>query len=93
MPPDCLSLGLIAGRRGLVAAVVAGQAQAHHSQLVDDLFQGFASQVAHLHHLILGLGDQVLHRVDVGALEAVEAADGQVQLFDCLLYTSPSPRD
>ena len=59
MPPDCLSLGLIAGRRGLVAAVVAGQAQAHHSQLVDDLFQGFASQVAHLHHLILGLGDQV----------------------------------
>ena len=61
---------------------LVGQVQAHHGQLVDDLFQALAAQVAHLHHLVLGLGDQILHRVDVGTLEAVEGADRQIQLLD-----------
>ena len=65
-----------------VVVVFVGQVEAHHRQLVDDLFQGLAAQVADLHHLVLRLGDQILHGVDVGALEAVEAADGEIQLLD-----------
>ena len=53
----------------------ACQRQSHHGQLVNDLLQGLAAQVADLHHLFLGLGNQVLHRVDVGPLQAVIRAD------------------
>ena len=48
-----------------------------HFTLFTDLSEtmgskGFAAQIAHLHHLVLGLRDEVLHRVDVGPLQAVE---------------------
>ena len=66
----------------MLVVFLAGQGQAHHSQLVDDFLQGLASQIAHLHHLVLGLGDQVLDGVDIGTLEAVKAADTQIQLLD-----------
>ena len=66
---------------GLVVVVIR-QAQAHHGQLVDDFLQGLAAQVADLHHIVLGLGNQVGDGVDVGALEAVEASDRQIQLLD-----------
>ena len=56
--------------------------QTHHSQLVDNFLQGLAAQVADLHHFLFGLGDQVLDGVDVGTLEAVEAADREIQLLD-----------
>ena len=47
-----------------------------------DLFERFAAQVADLDHLVLCFRDEVLDGVDVCALEAVEAADGEVQLTD-----------
>ena len=42
----------------------------------------FAAEVAHLHHIVLGLGNQILDGVDIGALEAVEAAHAEIQLLD-----------
>lgn len=66
----------------VMSVFFAGEGQAHHRQLVDDLFERLAAEVAHLHHVVLGLGDQILDGVDVGALEAVEAAHGQVELLD-----------
>ena len=66
----------------MLVVFLAGQGQAHHGQLVDDFLKRLASQVAHLHHLILCLGDQVLDGVDISALEAVEAADTEIQFLD-----------
>ena len=41
-------------------------------QLIDNLFERLAAQVSDLHHILFGLVDQVLDRVDARALEAVE---------------------
>ncbi len=67
---------------GALVVLFVGQGQAHCLQLADDLLQGLAAQVANLHHVLLGFGDQIRDVVDVGALEAVEAAYGQVKFFD-----------
>ena len=51
-----------------------------------DLFQGFAAKVAHLDHLFLGLVREVFDGVDIRALQAVEAAHGEIQLLDRHLH-------
>ena len=56
--------------------------EAHLVELVLDLFQRFTAKVTNLDHLFLSLADQILYRVDVRTLQAVEAAHGEIQLFD-----------
>ena len=56
--------------------------EAHLVELVLDLFQRFTTKVTNLDHLFLSLADQILDRVDVRTLQAIEAAHGEIQLFD-----------
>ena len=46
--------------------------QAQGLELVDDFLKRLAAEVADLHHVVLGLADEILHRVDAGPLQAVE---------------------
>ena len=57
------------------------QLKSHLIELVLNLFQGLVAKFANLDHFLLGLADQILNRIDVGALQAIEAAHGKIQFF------------
>src|SRR5438132_5695531 len=58
------------------------QAEPQLFELDLDLVDRLLAEVADVHQLGLGLGDELAHGVDPLALEAVVRADRQVQLLD-----------
>ena len=55
----------------LILLIVCVQLEAERVQLSHDFLEALAAEVTNLHHFVLALADQILHRVDAGALEAV----------------------
>ena len=47
-----------------------------------NLFKGLAAKVTNFDHFVLSLANQVFNSVDVCSLQAIEAADGKIQLFN-----------
>src|SRR4051794_26874617 len=73
------------GRSGLRVAVLVdlhAERQAHLSEDLLDLIQGLAAEVLGLKHLGFGLLDELADGGDVRVLEAVVAADRELELFD-----------
>src|SRR6478609_5412223 len=60
--------------------VLEGQAQ--FNQLCLDLVNGLGTEVADVHQVSLGAGNEFTHGVDALTLEAVVGTDGEVQILD-----------
>src|SRR6266852_625603 len=72
------------GSRLRVAILVDlhAERQAHLGEDLFDLVQGLAAEVLGLQHFGFGLLDEFADGGDVGILQAVVAADGELELFD-----------
>src|SRR6188508_2079216 len=76
-------------RRGVAGMVVsplllrsAAQRQAALVELLLDLVEALLAEVGDVEQVVLGLGEQLTDRVDLGPLEAVARALGQIEVFD-----------
>src|ERR1044071_7147468 len=61
---------------------VVAQRQPARVQRLDDLVDRLLAEVRDRGELTLGLRDEVAHRLDAGALEAVVGADAELELLD-----------
>ena len=78
----CRQNGGGSGLRVAVLVDLHAEGQAHLREDLFDLVQGLAAEVLGLQHLGFGLLDELADGGDVGVLEAVVAADGELKLFD-----------
>src|SRR6267378_2612876 len=78
----CRQNGRGSGLRVAVLVDLHAERQAHLSEDLFDLIQGLAAEVLGLEHLGFGLLDELADGGDVGVLEAVVAANGELELFD-----------
>ena len=51
-------------------------------KLLDDFFKRFLTEITNLDHFVLGAADQIFHRVNACALQAVEATYRQVKFLN-----------
>ena len=70
------------GLRVAVLVDLHAEREAHLREDFLDLVQGLAAEVLGLQHLGFGLLDELADGGDVGVLQAVVAADGELELFD-----------
>src|SRR6185503_2571775 len=60
----------------------ATQREAALVELLLDLVEALLSEVGDVEQVVLGLGEQLTDRVDLGSLEAVARALGEVEILD-----------
>ena len=61
---------------------VPAQAETERLELLGNFLKRLLTEVTHLDHFFLGTADKIRNRVDSGALQTVEAADGQVKILN-----------
>src|SRR3954466_4261251 len=70
------------GVAGTALALLGAQGQAPLVELLQHLVQGLLAEVGDGQQVVLGLGDQLAHGVDLGPLEAVAGTLGEVEILD-----------
>ncbi len=61
------------------------QIEVHGNEFVLHFLDGLRTKVPDVQQVVLGELDQLTHRMDAGALQAVVRADGKVQVLDLLV--------
>src|SRR3984893_13970678 len=69
------------GTPGMTSALLVPQRQAALVQLLEDLVERLLAEVGDGQQVVLGLGHQFAHRIDLGPLEAVAGPLRQVEVF------------